>query len=85
VNVTRNVLLLGLLALVGVAAAIVVAKIGPRNIIGMIRYDQREEGSLRVGDRAPEVELVALDGKSRSRLTQHFGARPVVLVFGSFT
>ena len=85
VNVPRNLLLLGLLTLGGVVAAIVVAKIGPRNIIGMIRYDQREEGSLRVGDRAPEVELLALDGKTTSRLSQQIGGRPLVLVFGSFT
>lgn len=81
----RNLLLLGLLTLGGVVAAIVVAKIGPRNIIGMIRYDQREEGSLRVGDRAPEVELLTLDGKTTSRLSQQIGGRPLVLVFGSFT
>lgn len=84
-NVPRNLLLLGLLTLGGVVAAIVVAKIGPRNIIGMIRYDQREEGSLRVGDRAPEVELLTLDGKTTSRLSQQIGGRPLVLVFGSFT
>jgi hypothetical protein len=74
------------LLVVGVSvAAIVAAKIGPRNIIGMIRYDQRQEGSLRVGDRAPDVELLALDGKTTTRLSQHLGGKPVVLVFGSFT
>jgi hypothetical protein len=85
VLVSKNVLLLGLLTLAGVAVAIVVAKIGPRNIIGMIRYDQRQDGALRVGDRAPEVLLLALDGKTTSRLSQQLGGRPVVLVFGSFT
>ena len=83
-NVSK-ILLLGLLTLGGVAAAIVVARIGPRNIIGMIRYDQRQEGSLRVGDHAPDIELLAIDGKTGSRLSQHLGGRPVVLVFGSFT
>jgi hypothetical protein len=77
--------LLGILALVVVAAAIVVVKMGPRNIIGMIRYDRREEGALRVGDRAPDIEVLELDGKTRARLSQHLGGRPVVLVFGSFT
>ncbi len=85
VIVSKNVLILGLLTLVGVAAAIVVAKIGPRNVIGMIRYDQRQQGALRVGDLAPDVELLALDGKTTSRLSQHLGGRPVVLIFGSFT
>lgn len=75
-------LLLGLLVVVaGVAAAYF---IGPRNIWGMLRYDQRREGSLEVGDGAPDVELVALDGK-RLRLLDHVGAKPLVLIFGSYT
>ena len=39
---------------------------GPRNLIGMLRYDQRREGDLKVGDRAPDVTLLALDGKTRA-------------------
>ena len=84
-NVSTKYLLLGLVAVAGVAAAIVAAKIGPRNIIGMIRYDQREEGALRVGDRAPDVQLLTLDEKATTRLSQHLGGRPVILIFGSFT
>jgi hypothetical protein len=72
-------------ALAGVAAAIVVAKIGPSNIVGMIRYDQRTEGTLRVGDRAPDVSLLSPDGKTTTQLLELLGGRPVVLVFGSFT
>ncbi len=59
---------------------------GPRNLIGMIRYDQREEGTLKVGDKAPDVALLELDGKTPVRLAERLGgARPTVLVFGSFT
>ena len=59
---------------------------GPRNVIGMLRYDQRQEGSLKVGDRAPEVALLALDGKSPVKLSEHMvGGKPTVLIFGSFT
>jgi len=58
---------------------------GPRNLIGMLRYDQREEGTLRVGDRAPDVGVVSLDGKTPVRLAEHLGGKPTVLVFGSFT
>ena len=58
---------------------------GPANVIGMIRYDQREEGKLRVGDRAPDVPLVSLDGKNQLRLSSFIGPKPLVLVFGSFT
>ena len=58
---------------------------GPRNLIGMIRYDQREEGRLKVGDKAPDVTLLALDGKTPVKLSERLGAKPTVLVFGSFT
>jgi hypothetical protein len=58
---------------------------GPRNLIGMIRYDQRQEGRLKVGDRAPDVTLVSLDGKTSVRLASELGGKPTVLVFGSFT
>jgi hypothetical protein len=59
---------------------------GPRNLIGMIRYDQREEGTLKVGDRAPDVTLLELDGKTPVKLSDRLGGgKPAVLVFGSFT
>ena len=58
---------------------------GPRNLIGMLRYDQRQEGSLRVGDPAPEVALLALDGKTPVKLSERLGGKPTVLIFGSFT
>lgn len=58
---------------------------GPRNLIGMLRYDQREEGTLRVGDRAPDVALISLDGTTPVRLSDELGGKPTVLVFGSFT
>ena len=77
-----------LLAIAGVAvlgAGVMVAKIGPRNVIGMIRYDQRREGDLKVGDRAPAAMLVALDGKSQLPLFDGSVQKPTVLIFGSFT
>jgi len=58
---------------------------GPRNLVGMLRYDQRQEGSLRVGDAAPDVGLLSLDGKTPIKLSERIGGRPTVLVFGSFT
>ena len=58
---------------------------GPRNLIGMIRYDQREDGRLKVGDKAPDVTLLALDGKTPVKLSERLGGKPTVLVFGSFT
>jgi hypothetical protein len=73
----------GAVLLLLVAAGIAV--VGPRNVIGMIRYDKREEGKLKVGDRAPDVALAGLDGVSRVRISQRVGSRPLVLVFGSYT
>ena len=58
---------------------------GPSMLIGMLRYDQRDEGKLRVGDSAPDVPLVSLDGKSQLKLSSFIGHKPLVLIFGSFT
>jgi cytochrome oxidase Cu insertion factor (SCO1/SenC/PrrC family) len=80
----KKLVIVVLVLLLG-AAAVVVFRIGPRNVLGMIRYDQRKEGSLRVGDAAPDVELIALDGARRLRLKDSVGGKPLVLVFGSFT
>ena len=81
--VVTVVVVLGLLV-VGVVVAGVAIVGGPRNAMGMLRYDSRAEGSFRVGDRAPDVELLSLDG-SVAHLRDRFGARPTVLIFGSFT
>lgn len=79
----RVLLVVGLLVLAVVAFGVI--SFGPRNIIGMLRYDQRQEGKLKVGDRAPDVDLLALDGTTRVSLKDSIGGRPVVLIFGSFT
>jgi hypothetical protein len=60
--------------------------IGPRFIIGILTYGQQaREGTLQVGDPAPVVSLVDLDGTTTHELSEWIGPRPVVLVFGSFT
>jgi hypothetical protein len=58
---------------------------GLGNLLGMLRYDQREEGTLKEGDVAPDIVLLGLDGTTRSSLLADRGGKPVVLVFGSFT
>jgi hypothetical protein len=75
---------LGLVVVVLAAGGYFVYRMGPSNVWGMLRYDQREEGALRVGDPAPDVTLLALDG-SRVRLHERTGGRPAVLIFGSYT
>jgi len=77
-------ILLVLGAVVLLAAGVIVFKIGPRNIIGMIRYDQRRDGDLKAGDRAPEALLVSLSGQRNVPLLAA-RTRPLILVFGSFT
>ncbi len=42
-------------------------------------------GTLKAGDTAPDVRLVALDGKTRFHLHERTSGRPLVLIFGSFT
>ena len=79
----KIVLVAGVLVFGVIAFAVI--SFGPRNILGMLRYDQRKEGSLKVGDRPPDVELVALDGQRRVRLAGSIGHEPLVLLFGSFT
>jgi len=71
--------------LVVLAVTVAAVWIGPRNILGMLRYDQREDGHLRVGELAPELRLHALDGESVVPLHAGKRARPLVLIFGSFT
>lgn len=78
-------ILLGALILIVAVAGFFVWRIGPRNIIGIIKYDQRREGTLTVGDAAPDAAVVAVDDGKAVRLSSFFGKRPVVLVFGSFT
>ena len=78
-------ILIAITALVVITATVIIVMIGPRNIIGMLRYDQRKEGPLKVGDRAPDITMVALDGASPVRLEEHMGGKPLVIIFGSYT
>ncbi len=72
-------------ALLLTLAGIMVMQIGPRNVIGMLRYDTRHEGALKPGVPAPDLVLVALDGTSRVPMLRHPHGRPLILIFGSFT
>lgn len=76
---------LGVLGVLLVAGTFAAIKIGPSNIIGLIRYDQREEGTLKVGDKLPDATLVSLDGATNQRVHDRIGGKPLILIFGSFT
>jgi hypothetical protein len=80
---------------IGVALALfLVAFIGlsliagsPKDAYGMVRYalPHMHRGKLKVGDDAPDARLVALNGSDHFHLRERTGAKPLVLVFGSFT
>ena len=59
----------------------------PRDAYGMVRYalPHMHRGNLRVGDDAPDARLVALDGTSHFHVRERTGAKPLVLIFGSYT
>jgi hypothetical protein len=50
-----------------------------------ILWLEARNGTLKVGDMAPDFDLATLDGKSRVKLSDYRGQKPVVLVFGSYT
>lgn len=59
----------------------------PRDAYFMVRYalPHMHRGNLKVGDSAPDARLLALDGSSHFHIRERAGARPLVLVFGSYT
>lgn len=79
-----RLLLLVLGALVLAVGGWFVWQIGPGNVWGMLWYDTRREGDLVVGDAAPDLVLLTLDGQNL-RLHERIGEQPLVLIFGSFT
>ncbi len=79
-------------ALIVLAAALVLVVVGvavwvgPSNLLGRFTHGgQVRDGDLEPGDRAPGVAVVSLDSTVASPLSDWFGMRPVVLVFGSYT
>jgi hypothetical protein len=59
----------------------------PKDVYGMVRYafPHMHRGKLRVGADAPDVRLLALDGTNHFHLRERTGARPLVVIFGSYT
>jgi hypothetical protein len=79
----------------GILAVLLLAAFGvlsymagsPKDAYGMVRYalPHMHRGTLQIGSDAPDAQLVALDGTSHFHIRERIGARPLVLVFGSFT
>jgi hypothetical protein len=59
----------------------------PRDVYGLVRYalPHMHRGKLHAGDDAPDVRLLALDGSSHFHLRERIGAKPLVVIFGSYT
>ena len=60
---------------------------GPKDAVQMVRFalPHMHLGTLKSGDNAPDVPLVALDGATRFHIHEHVNGRPLVHIFGSFT
>jgi hypothetical protein len=60
---------------------------GPKDAVYMVRYalPYMHRGNLKVGDAAPDVRLLELDGINHFHLRNRIGERPLVLIFGSYT
>lgn len=80
---------LGILAVVLIGAFIGLSVMAgsPRDVYGLVRYalPHMHRGTLNPGDDAPDARLVALDGSSRFHIRERTGARPLVIIFGSYT
>jgi hypothetical protein len=75
------------LLILGAVIGLSVMAGGIRGAYGMVRYalPHMHRGTLHVGDSAPDASLLALDGSSRFHIRERSGARPLVIVFGSYT
>ena len=72
------------LAAVGGLGFLVYTKLVEGAWIRYNKWDRRERGTLRVGQQAPDLELLQLDEGS-VRLSELWRERPAFLIFGSCT
>ena len=77
---------LGALLIIAFVALSVMAG-GPKDALYMVRYalPHMHRGNLRVGDSAPDARIYALDGAETFHIRERTGAKPLVVIFGSFT
>jgi hypothetical protein len=77
---------LGALLVIAFVALSVMAG-GPKDALYMVRYalPHMHRGNLKVGDSAPDARIYALDGAETFHIRERTGAKPLVIIFGSFT
>jgi hypothetical protein len=73
--------------LVTVFVALSVMAGGPKDALYMVRYalPHMHRGNLKIGDTAPDARIFALNGNNTFHIRERTGAKPLVVVFGSFT
>ena len=76
-----------LVLLVGAFVGLSIMAGSPKDAYGMVRYalPHMHRGNLKIGDDAPDARLVALDGNDHFHIRERTGARPLVVIFGSYT
>ena len=60
---------------------------GPKDALYMLRYalPHMHRGKLHPGDNAPDARLLALNGTDHFHIRERLSARPLMVVFGSYT
>jgi hypothetical protein len=76
-----------LVLFVGAFVGLSVMAGSPKDVYGLVRYalPHMHRGNLKVGDDAPDAQLVALDGANHFHIRERTGARPLVVILGSYT
>jgi peroxiredoxin len=67
-----------------VVLSVVVGLLASAAAFGAAR-ERPQDGSLKVGDVAPDFELKRLEGEGTVKLSGFKDKKPVVLIFGSYT
>ncbi len=76
--------IIGAVVLIGGVSGLAFFEASKRAWIRIDEYDIRTEGSLQVGDLAPDLGLTVVGGESMN-LSELWTGKPVVLTFGSYT
>ncbi len=83
-TVKRLLGIIGVVVLIGGIGALAFFEASKRAWIKIDKYDIRTEGSLQVGDLAPDLGLTLVGGETMN-LYELWAAKPLVLTFGSYT
>ena len=76
--------IIGFVVLIGGVGAWAFFEASKRAWIRIDKYDIRTEGSLQVGDLAPDLGLTLVGGETMN-LSELWTGKPLVLTFGSYT